>query len=209
MVDWGDVHEERRATLATFEALAPEQWQVQSLCGAWTVRQVLGHLVVATDPRLRHFLVPVLRAFGSFDKANDRLARAEAERPVDELLARYRERYTNQLSPPMLPLNASYGDAMLHNLDVRIPLGMPADRPPDRWAPVLDILVRPRATAAFLPRGRPKLRWVGTDHDWSHGEGPEVRGTMADLALAASARGARVDHLEGDGQPALARWLAR
>jgi hypothetical protein len=37
----------------------------------------------------------------------------------------------------------------------------------------------------------------------------EVQGRMADLALAASGRGARVDAITGPGQPALAAWLAR
>jgi uncharacterized protein (TIGR03083 family) len=206
---WDDVIEERRSLLDTFEALAPEQWEVQSLCGSWTVRQLLGHLVVAADPRLRHFVMPVVRTFGSFDKANDRLAREEAERPITELLQRYRERHTNRMPPAGLPLSAPLSDAMLHGLDLRVPLELPIERPVHRWEPVLGLLLSWRATAGFVPRGRPRLRWVATDDDWSHGEGDEVRGTMADLAAAASWRQARFAHLEGPGTEALDRWLRR
>lgn len=50
---------------------------------------------------------------------------------------------------------------------------------------------------------------IATDHAWAHGTGDEVHGTMADLALAASGRGAHVGALTGPGQPALAAWLRR
>ncbi|MET0903164.1 MAG: maleylpyruvate isomerase family mycothiol-dependent enzyme [Acidimicrobiales bacterium] len=204
---WDLIVDERRSLLDTFETLTPEQWETQSLCSSWTVRQLLGHLVVAADPGLRNFVGPVLRARGSFDTANDRLAREEAERPVDELLARYRERHTNRKPPPGLPLTAPLGDAMLHGLDLRVPLGLPLERPVERWEPVMGLLLSFRATAGFVKRGRPKVRWVATDHDWTAGSGDAVLGTMADLGAAASGRGARVEHLEGPGQPAVARWL--
>lgn len=66
-----------------------------------------------------------------------------------------------------------------------------------------------RGERIFVPKGRPTLRWVATDLAWTHGTGDEVQGTMADVALAASGRGARVDALTGPGQPALASWLRR
>jgi uncharacterized protein (TIGR03083 family) len=207
MVSWDDVIAERRATLGTFESLTDEQWRVPSLCEGWTAREVLAHLVLAADSRLRHWGMPILRAGGSFDKANDRLTRAEAARPIPDLLASYRERHQLRIPPPLLPLAAPMGDAMLHGLDVRIPLGLGSDRPPERWVEPLGLIFSIRGTLGFVPRGRPKLRWVATDHDWSVGDGDEVRGEMADLALAASGRRARVDQLEGPGQPAVARWL--
>jgi uncharacterized protein (TIGR03083 family) len=209
VVTWDDVIEERRATLELFESLTDEQWAVESLCTGWTAREVLAHLVVAADSRLRHWGLPILKAGGDFDKANDCLTRAEATKPIPELLDRYRERLQLRFPPPFLPLAAPMADAMLHGCDVRIPLGLPIDRPVERWAPPLDLIFGPRGKLGFSPRGRPPLRWVATDHNWSHGEGDEVRGAMADLALAASGRAARVEHLDGPGQPAVARWLER
>ena len=87
---WGVISEERTSLLATFEGLTADRWEVPSLCGSWTVRQVLAHLTLAMDPPKGRYAAAVAKAFGSFDKANDRLAREEAERPIDELLARYR-----------------------------------------------------------------------------------------------------------------------
>lgn len=206
---WAAIAEERASILETFEGLAPEQWDVPSLCGHWTVRQVLGHLVIAADPPTGRFLVELAKAGGSFDKANDRLARAEAERPTDELVARYRERLGRRKTPPGFGPPAPLSDILLHSLDVRIPLGLPSDRPAERYAPALELLFDKRGERVFVPKGRPALRWVATDHSWTHGTGDEVQGTMADLAMAASGRGARVDALTGPGQPALAAWLRR
>ena len=64
-----------------------------------------------------------------------------------------------------------------------------------------------KAAFAFVPRGRPHVRWVATDQTWTDGTGVEVRGTTADLTLAASGRPARLGALRGPGQLLLATWL--
>lgn len=206
---WERIAEERTALLETFEGLTPEQWETPSLCAQWNVRQVLGHLVVAADPPTGRFLVEAVKALGSFDKANDRLARAEAERPTADLIARYRERIGKRSTPPGFGPVAPLSDVILHGFDVRIPLGLPSERPAEQYEPTLGLLFDRRGQIAFVPKGRPALRWVATDHGWTHGSGDEVQGTTADLALAASGRGARIDALTGAGQPVLADWLRR
>jgi uncharacterized protein (TIGR03083 family) len=205
---WGVIAEERLSLIDTFEGLTPEQWDTPSLCGHWTVRQVLGHLVVATDPPLGRFALEVAKARGSFDKANDRMALEAAERPIPDLIADLRRQVPKRFSPPGLGSAAPLDDILLHSLDVRIPLGLPTTTPAERYEPALD-LVFGRGSRTLVPKGRPALRWAATDHPWSHGAGEEVEGTMADLALAASGRDARVDALTSAGQSAMARWLRR
>lgn len=206
---WALVEEERASLLGTYEALTPEQWDAPSLCGSWTVRQLLGHLIVAADVPMLGFMVAVVKAGGSFDRAQDSLARAEAERPPAELLARYRDRLANRRTPPGFGPSAPLTDILVHSLDVRLPLGLPSERPAERYAPALGLLFDRRGQAFFVPKGRPSLRWVATDHPWSHGTGEELQGTMADLTLAASGRSVRLDALTGAGMPALATWAAR
>jgi uncharacterized protein (TIGR03083 family) len=206
---WPWIHEERASILETFEGLSDEQWETPSLCGAWTVRQVLGHLVIAANPPTRRFTVEMARARGSFDKANDRLAREEAERPTAELLERYRGVLAAQRTPPGLGPPAPLSDILLHSLDVRIPLGLSSDRPPERYAPALELVLGRLGARIFAPSRRPSLHWVGTDHLWTYGTGEEVQGTMADLALAASGRTPRLEALAGPGRRALAAWLLR
>lgn len=198
--------EERRSLLGTFEQLDASQWDVPSLSEGWTVRQVLAHVVLAADPPLRRYAAAVVRARGSFDRANHQLAVVDAGRPLDELLAAYRAAIPRRFAPPGWPEAAPLADVLLHALDVRIPLGLPTERPPRHHVPALELLLS-RAGRAFAPGGRPSIRWVATDHAWSHGDGEEVRGTMADLTLAASGRPVHLDALEGPGAARLRAWL--
>lgn len=204
---WPWILEERASVLATFEVLDDQQLDTPSLCAGWTVRQVLAHLVLAAHPPVRRYAVALLRARGSFDQANHELAVADAQLPVAELLARYRTAMEHRFAPPGWPPAAPLADVLLHALDVRIPLDLPTDRPAERYEPVLRLLTSP-AGKAFAPGSRPAVRWEATDHDWSAGDGPLVQGAMADVALAASGRSARLDALGGGGVADLRTWLA-
>lgn len=204
---WSAIAEERSSIIEMCTGFTEEQWATPSLCGGWTVRHVLGHLVVAADPHIGRFVLELAKARGSFDTANDRLARAEAERPPAELLERYQERVGARKTPPGFGAAAPLTDVIVHSHDIAIPLGLQSVRPAERYAPGLDLFLSPRGERAFVPAGRPKVRWVATDHAWEHGAGSEVQGTMADLALAASGRDAWIDALAGPGVPALEAWL--
>ena len=144
---WAVIAEERTSLIETFEGLRDGQWDTPSLCGHWTVRQVLGHLVIATDPPGGRFAREVLKAFGSFDKANDRLALEQADRPIAELLADLRAG-VEAFTPPGLGPEAPLHDILLHSLDVRIPLGLPSRDRPRALRP------RPRHRLQHLGRAR-------------------------------------------------------
>ena len=204
---WPWILDERRALLDTFEDLTEDQWEVPSLSEGWTVREVLAHLVLAMRPPLRRYAKEAIKRRRSFDRINHELAVEDARRPVEEVLAAYRDAMAHRFSPPGWPTAAPLGDVLLHGLDVRIPLGLPTARPPERFVPAMGLLTG-RAGRAIGPKGRPAVRWVATDHEWATGEGAEVRGPIADLALAASGRPARLDQLQGDGAAAVRAWLA-
>lgn len=206
---WAAIAEERQSLIDTLEVLTAEQWATPSLCSEWTVRDVLGHLVVAADPPKARVVIETLKARGNFDKANSLLARAQAERPTQELLATYRGLLTKRFNPPGLGAESTLTDILMHSLDIRIPLGLAAERPAERYAVAADLNLTHRVVRILMPRGRPALRWVATDHGWTQGSGDEVQGTMADLALTASGRGARLEALTGPGQPRLVAWLHR
>lgn len=206
---WGTIVEERESLLATFETLTDEQWRTPSLCGDWTVHQLLGHLVVGAHPPRLGFAVEFVKARGSFDRANDALARAEAQRSPAELITRYRERLVKRVTPPGFGQEAPLTDILLHSLDARIPLGLPTERPADRYAHALKLLLSAKGERIFVPKGRPKVRWAATDLPWTAGEGPTVEGSMQDLAVAASGRRARLDGLSGPGKQAVVAWLSR
>lgn len=205
MDPWQITLEARRSLVATFEGVEGDQWEVESLCDGWTIRQVLAHLILAARPPARRYVAALLKARGDFDRANHRLAVTDGRRPPAELVSEYRAVVEHRFSPPGWPEAAPLGDVLLHSLDVRIPLGVEVAVPPEYYEPVLDLLFT-RIGRSFASAGRPPVRWVAEDHPWSHADGPEVRGTMEDLALTAAGRRARIGALQGDGVAALQAW---
>lgn len=203
---WATIADERRALADDLEALSDEQWEVTSLCGGWTVRQVAGHLVVQHKTSVPKFVLEAVRAGGSFDRANARLAVREGAQPTGELVADLRRFAERRFSPPGFGSEAPLTDILIHGRDIRLPLALPESRPLEPYRAVLDLLVSPRARLGFVPRTLPALRLEATDLDWSHGEGDTVRGSAADLALTLTGRPARIDALSGEGRAALWAW---
>jgi len=196
----------RQSLLSTLEQLDDDQWSTQSLSEGWSIRELLAHLTLAARPPPRRFLTAVARTRGNFDKANHLLAVADGCRPVAVLLKDYRSVVEHRFSPPGWPQAAPLGDILLHSLDVRIPLGLPTEHPAEQYEPVMGLLFS-RVGRSFTRTGRPAVRWVASDREWTDGQGPEVSGCIADIALTAAGRDSRVDQLSGDGMAVVRSWL--
>ena len=204
---WPLTVQARRSLLDTFETLDDDQWATQSLCGEWSVREVAAHLVLAMRPPKRRYAAALVRARGNFDAANSAMAAADATQPVDRLLANYRAALDNRFAPPGWPAAAPLADIVMHTHDVCLPLKLPVGVAVECYEPIMGLLFSVAGTS-FSRSGRPDVQWVATDRDWSHGSGDEVRGSIADLALAAGGRSERLDAIDGAGVDALRRWLA-
>jgi uncharacterized protein (TIGR03083 family) len=208
MEHWDAIAAERTALAGDLEELSTAQWETPSLCGEWTVRQLVGHLVVTHTTSLPKFAIEMAKARGSFDRANSKLAVREGERPAADLVADLRRHANSHFKPPGFGSEAPLADILIHGRDIRIPLGLPEHRANEPWRHALDLLVSAKGARAFVPKGRPRVRLIATDLEWQHGDGDEVRGEAADLALALSGRTARVDALTGPGVDAVVAWLA-
>lgn len=206
MEHWDAISAERLALADDLDGLTDAQWETPSLCGDWTVRQVIGHLVATPQLSPRRLIVAVARARGSLDKANSALAIREARRATDELIAAIRAMAGERFTPPMFGSEAPLTDIVIHGFDVRVPLGLVRSHPADTLAHVLDFLMTRKARFGFVPRRLPDVRLVATDLDRSWGEGPEVEGTGADLIVTISGRPVRVHALSGPAHPALVAW---
>jgi uncharacterized protein (TIGR03083 family) len=203
---WTTVATERRALADLLDTLTPEQWATPSLCTGWTVRHVAAHLMVGPTGSIAGFLTAMVRARGSFARANQRLADDRAELPTDTLVADLRERAGSRFTPPGTDWHAPLTDLLVHRLDITVPLGVDHGRPLDPWADTLDLLVSRRASPGFIPKGLPALTYAATDLDWSRGTGPRVEGPAEALALAVTRRPVRLDQLAGPGSAALRTW---
>jgi uncharacterized protein (TIGR03083 family) len=195
-----EIADERRALADQLAPLTPAQQSSPSLCGSWTVHQVTAHLVMPMEVGLPRMLLAVLASGGRFDRANDRVARRLARRPFVELVTVLRERAGHRFTPPGAGPEAPLLDVLVHGLDVRRPLGLTHEVPAPRLRVALDHAV----TAGLGPKGAlTGLRLEATDLDWSHGDGPLVRGGAEALLLATTGRAAGLGALEGDGVPVL------
>ena len=203
MEHWDAIATARRTLADQLEALTPEQWATQSLCAAWSVRDVVAHLVMPHKVTMARFLITVVRNGGSFARANIALTATEAVRPPEDLIRDLRGFAGSRFAPPGLDSAAPLTDVLVHGQDIRVPLALPDPNPIEAWTAVLDFLVSRRARRGFVG-ALPAVRWAATDGDWAHGTGPEVRGPAAALALAITGRTARIGELSGPGVPAVA-----
>src|SRR4051794_5510743 len=194
---WPTIHDEREALLHDLEKIDDQQWETQSLCDEWTVREVLGHITATARITTVTFFTKLIGSGFRFEKLQAKdIARETAGTPTD-LLDRYREVVSSSKHPPG-PVDSWLGETIVHGEDIRRPLGITHMYP-------IDSLVR---TADFFKKSNlvigSKKRIAGltlnaTDTDWSHGTGPEVSGPMVALVMAMTGRKAFIDDLKGDG----------
>jgi len=193
----------RRATADLLDGLGDDEWSARSLCDAWGVRDVVGHLISPFVVSIPKILLLAFRHHGP-NAAMRELARDLGRRPTAELVATLRENAEHRFKPPGLPHEAPLTDIVVHTLDITVPLKRPVVSAPDAVRDALEFLVSPAATRGFLPRGRVAgLGLVATDLVWTHGEGQEVSGPGWALALALTGRPAGLEHLDGEGAATL------
>jgi uncharacterized protein (TIGR03083 family) len=196
---------ERRAIADMLDGLSPQQWETQSLCAGWSVRQVAAHLSVVLTHGVGTFLVAAIRAGGNLDRANRMVAAREATRPIPDLVGDLRANADSRFTPPTFGSEAPLAEVLLHGEDMRVPLGI-ADGRAERWRGALDLLLSPKGRRGFAAKGVPALRYVATDTEWAHGSGDEVRGPAVALALTVSGRPARLGELSGPGLATVRAW---
>jgi uncharacterized protein (TIGR03083 family) len=98
----------------------------------------------------------------------------------------------------VIPAKEGLVDHVVHQQDIRRPLGMPRQVPEDRLVAVFDAAPGIGGFFGAKKRGA-DLKLVATDVDWTHGDGPEVRGAGEAILLGLSGRPIVLDELEGDG----------
>lgn len=194
-------HEERREFADLLQSLSDSQWEAQSLCAGWTVRDVVAHAVSYEE-------ASALTVAGRFVRGRFRLSGANAvalrERPhpaADDLVNELRRNLRPRGLTRMFGSRIALLDAVVHNQDVRRPLDLPRTIPTDRLVCSLNF-ARVAPPIAAYPRIR-GLRMIATDIDWSAGRGLEVRGPGESLLMATAGRRTDYSDLEGPGKSVL------
>ncbi|MBO3741771.1 maleylpyruvate isomerase family mycothiol-dependent enzyme [Actinoplanes flavus] len=203
----GMIADERRSLADLTDTLTAGQLRTPSLCSAWTVKEVVGHLVAVVATGNGAALTMLVRSGFNVHKANARLAAATATRPARELAAILRAHAENPFRPPIVGYPGALTDLQIHQQDIRRPLGLTGELRPERLRISLDFLVGGRAVG-FTPRRRPAgLRFECTDLVWAWGDGPVVRGPGEAVMLALAGRRSALADLDGPGVAVLERRL--
>ncbi len=192
----------RRDLLAVLEGLDPTDWDKDTLCEGWSVRDVASHVAEAPDLTMRKIAPRIFRSEGNVDRLIDQAARAGGARPVGEILDHLRSNVDSQRVPPRSSALQMLTDVVVHSLDICYPNGWELPLPADRARMVLSTLV----TLGGIVRGKQRaegLHLETTDIDWRAGQGDNVTGPAQVMVLALAGR-AVCTQLDGEGVSRLA-----
>lgn len=186
-------------TLTTFD---DADWDHDTYCDGWRVRDVVGHMLVGYTTPMASMIAKVGAQRFNVDRASavESAAYGSSHTPaelLDELRRVQRDDVRKGISK-MIPASEGVVDHVIHHIDITRPLGRPTTTTPAARLAALDKIV---TLGGFVRgKGRAKgLRFVATDLDWSWGSGPVVTGPSEDLLLALSGRAVGLDALSGDG----------
>ncbi len=201
---WPTIHAERNALAADLASLTDAQWTTSSLCGGWSVREVLGHMTATATMTPPSFFSNLI---GSGFRFNAMQAKAVAKQSqgTPDTLGRFKAQVEATTHPPG-PIDSWLGETIVHAEDIRRPLGMAHTYPVNDVTRIAafyrgsNLLIGGKRRAAGLT-----LR--ATDADWSAGSGPEVAGPAISLVLAITGRPAALDELSGEGLAALRKRM--
>lgn len=197
---FAEIAAKHRVLADLLSGLTERQREAQSLCSEWSVQDV-AHLIVSLEVSIPKFALTMLACGGSFDRANSRLARKQAQRPFEEIVDVLRGKADKRFTPPGAGPEAPLTDVMVHGLDICWPLDI--DRqvpvPAHRWSKALTFLTTLAANGLVIKGAMDGLRFEAQDADWVQGDGPVVRGNAGALLLALTGRATALEHLQGNG----------
>jgi uncharacterized protein (TIGR03083 family) len=200
---WSMVHAERAALIDDLEDLDDARWDEPSLCGEWTVHDVVAHLVDTARTTRLGFVVGLARARFDFHRQNARGVERQRGASPRETLDRLRQVASRRSTPPA-PLDSRLVEEVVHGEDIRRPLGLTRSYPQE--AVIRALLLQARTPASFGGAKElvARIRLTAADADVSIGVGPEVSGSTLSLLLAVAGRRAALDDLHGPGVATLA-----
>ena len=197
---------EERAEMADFLAsLGAEQWEAASLCVGWRIRDVAAHVVSYEESDRGDMVRWIVQARLRPNQVNQLALSQYALFDPQELVAFLRDHLTPRGATERFGGRVGLVDALIHHQDMRRPLGMPRQIPPERLLCALPFAVTaPPLRGFWKARG---VRLVATDLDWSRGRGPEARGSGEAVLMVLAGRRGVARELSGPGAAILERRL--
>ena len=195
------VEDEQAEFAELLRSLTPEQWATPSLCAGWTIHDAVIHITIHSHTNAVERNVNLARARFS----EDRQMEPERARSKDDLIAWLESPAT--LGTSRFEILTQLSELVIHQQDVRRPLGADRKIPAERLSVVLDFGIAASGlswTMAFSRKRAKGLRLVAPDIGWWAGRGPEVSGAGEAILMALNGRAQALSDLTGDGVPVLA-----
>jgi uncharacterized protein (TIGR03083 family) len=195
---WALLFDERKDFASFLEALTPAQWDTQTLCTEWKVRDAVSHVILAVTSSKTEFVKSFVTSGFNFNKSMSRDARAHGQLAPDVLLKELRDHIDDRRLPPGIKPPNLLGDTVVHQQDCRRPLNMPRIVPEERLRVVLDAMKNVQPILGNKKRIA-GIKLSATDMDWTWGDGAEVSGPGEAILMAMNGRTTALDDLSGDG----------
>jgi uncharacterized protein (TIGR03083 family) len=198
---WQVIAGQRLSLADLLEDLSDAEWETQSLCAGWRVRDVAAHVAMAPQvPSSWSMLTDGIRARGSFHRLNhDAAVRHADSRSTERIVAELREFAYSRRLPVVTNYRNILFDILVHGQDIAIPLNRPHAMPPDA-ATAGATRVWTMGWPFWAQRKLRGLRLAATDTGWTAGDGAEIRGPIDALLLLLTGRtAAALPRLSGPG----------
>lgn len=185
------------ALAGLLEPASDTQWDTASLCEGWRVREVVAHMTMAARYPEEEFLAELRRYDFDFGRLSNEIASRDAGLPAGQLVADLRSETMQHWAPPGGGYRGALNHAVIHGLDITVPLGLPRPSPDETIRIALDDLTSGGVHERFgVSIAGHELQ--ATDLDWSYGSGTPLRGTAGDLALVLCHRTLPPGRITGD-----------
>ena len=163
-----------------------DTWVAATLCEAWQVRHVVAHVIMPVRLTPEEFGAEMAAAGGDFGRLSDTVAERDGALPADALLADLRSPALHAWQPPGGGAAGALSHAVIHSLDVTVPLSRPAVAPDEAVVAVLDQLTA--ANGAYFGLDLTSTRLEADDADWAWGDGDGVRARAGELVALLGGR---------------------
>ena len=157
------------------------------MCEGWRVREVVAHTTMPARYSPEQFMAEVQAAAGDFTRVSNTVADRDGRLPSGVLLGNLRDEVLHRWTPPGGGAHGALNHAVIHTLDVTVPLGKTTCSD-DTLRVVLDDLAAGGGAQEFFGLHPEGLSFEATDLDWRAGSGTPVRGTAGELALLLTGR---------------------
>ncbi|MFI2229021.1 maleylpyruvate isomerase family mycothiol-dependent enzyme [Nocardia testacea] len=185
---WAAVAAERRSLVDLLDGLTEQQWDRQSWCAGWRIRDVVAHIVLTSRAGAGEILWELLRARGNPDRMSFATAvRRANSRSSQDLLAELRAIVELRHTPVGTTALDRLMDLLVHGQDIAVPLGIRREMPVDaaRWSAERVWRMGWPFRAQRVLAGH---RLIATDTEWSAGSGAPLSAPIAEILLLVTGR---------------------